>query len=373
MNLRAAGCLTRPIGQAVPVTLLHLVSPSEWRTALADGAIHPTVAEFVHLSAPEQVAVAANGHYPGRNDLYLLVLDPERIPVEVRWEESEPPMRFPHAYGPVPTTAVLDVLAYPPGPDGAFVPPTLPPLDPAARAARLPRSIVRRMATAALPVVGGVALRTAPVPFSYQHNALFLDAPVDAATVVAEADRTLAGLDHRAAVLFGDALADTAIALGRRGWAVDAQAGMAARPAGSPTGRVEQVDLAAVRPLWDADWRRAGLDEAAAAQLSDRYALEEHVTDVRYLAVRDGRAVVAAAVLKIDGATAALDALGTDPAHRGRGHGDALVTDAMALAAAAGCDVVGLDASLDDWPRTWYARRGFTETNRSWFAFDATR
>jgi hypothetical protein len=33
----------------------------------------------------------------------------------------------------------------------------------------------------------------------------------------------------------------------------------------------------------------------------------------------------------------------------------------------------GLDASVDDWPRTWYARRGFTETGRSWFAFDATR
>ena len=62
---------------------------------------------------------------------------------------------------------------------------------------------------------------------------------------------------------------------------------------------------------------------------------------MRYLAVRDGGDVVAAAVLKIDGATAGLDAVGTDPAHRGRGHGDALVTEALALAAAAGCDVVG--------------------------------
>ena len=114
-----------------PVTpLLHLVCPAEWRAALADGAIHPTVADFVHLSAPEQVAVAANGHYAGRTDLYLLVLDPERIPVEVRWEESEPPMRFPHAYGPVPTTAVLDVLPYPPGPDGVFVDPDAPPARP---------------------------------------------------------------------------------------------------------------------------------------------------------------------------------------------------------------------------------------------------
>jgi uncharacterized protein (DUF952 family)/GNAT superfamily N-acetyltransferase len=356
----------------VRVNLLHLVAPSQWRAALAAGAIHPTVAEFVHLSAPEQVAVAANGHYAGRNDLYLLVLDPERIDVEVRWEESEPPMRFPHAYGPVPTAAVVDVLPYPPA-DGVFGTPTLPPMDPAARAARLPVSIVRRMATAALPVTGGVALRTAPVPFSYQHNALFLDAPVDAATVVAEADRALVGLDHRAVALFGDALADTAIALGRRGWSVDARAGMTARPTGTPTGRVEQVDLAAVRPLWDADWRRAGLPEAAVAQLSDRYTLEEQVVDVRYLAVRDGGDVVAAAVLKLDGATAALDAVGTDPAHRGCGHGDALVAEALALAAAAGADVIGLDASLDDWPRHWYARRGFVETSRSWFAVDATR
>jgi len=224
-----------------------------------------------------------------------------------------------------------------------------------------------------VPVAGGVALRTAPVPFSYQHNALFLDAAVDAGTVVAEADRALVGLDHRAAALYGPALGDTAVQLGRRGWSVDAQAGMIARPAGSPTGRVELVDLAAVRPLWDADWRRAGLAEAAVAQLSDRYALEEAVADVRYLAVRMGGTVVAAAVLKIDGATAGLDAVGTDPAHRGRGHGDALVTDALALAAAAGCDVVGLDASIDDWPRDWYARRGFAETTRSWFAFDATR
>ena len=49
------------------------------------------------------------------------------------------------------------------------------------------------------------------------------------------------GVDHRAVALFGDGLADTAIALGRRGWSVDAQAGMTARPAGVPTGRVEQA------------------------------------------------------------------------------------------------------------------------------------
>jgi GNAT superfamily N-acetyltransferase len=80
---------------------------------------------------------------------------------------------------------------------------------------------------------------------------------------------------------------------------------------------------------------------------------------------------VAAAVLRIDGATAGLNCVGTATAHRGRGLGDALVTEALALAAAAGCDVLGLDASLDDWPRRWYARRGFAETSWSWFAFSS--
>ena len=50
------------------------------------------------------------------------------------------------------------------------------------------------------------------------------------------------------------------------------------------------------------------------------------------------------------------------PAHGGKGHGDALVAEALALAAAAGCDVVGLDASVDDWPRRWYGRRGSAPT-----------
>ena len=256
--------------------LLHLVSPAEWRAALADGAIHPTVADFVHLSAPEQVAVAANGHYAGRTDLYLLVLDPgtdpgrgavggeraaDALPARLRAGADDGRARRP----PLPARART----------ASSSTPTLPPLDPAARAARLTRSIVRRIATAAVPVAGGVALRTAPVPFSYQHNALFLDA----AGGRRDGRRRGRPRARRARPpgrgLYGAALGDTAVQLGRRGWSVDAQAGMIARPAGSPTGRVELVDLAAVRPLWDADWRRAGLAEAAVAQLSDRYALEE--------------------------------------------------------------------------------------------------
>ncbi len=46
-------------------TLLHLVTPSIWREALAVGAVRPSVAEFVHLSAAAQVAIPANRLHAG--------------------------------------------------------------------------------------------------------------------------------------------------------------------------------------------------------------------------------------------------------------------------------------------------------------------
>ena len=113
--------------------LLHLIDPDGWQAAQAAGVIAPpSLAEagFVHLSTPEQVALPANQLFPGRTDILLLVLDPERIGVDVRWEpgqHGDPElMRFPHAYGPVPVDAVRAVTGYLPGPDGRFTVPDLP-------------------------------------------------------------------------------------------------------------------------------------------------------------------------------------------------------------------------------------------------------
>ncbi len=112
--------------------LLHMSTATEWEAARAAGALAPpSLAEvgFVHLSTPEQVMLPANRLYHGRSDLLLLVLDPARIDVEVRWEPGVPDdpesMRFPHAYGPVPTTAVVTTQPYLPGPDGSFTAPDL--------------------------------------------------------------------------------------------------------------------------------------------------------------------------------------------------------------------------------------------------------
>lgn len=109
--------------------LLHLVREADWARLQQAGRVDPLPGVgFVHLSTPQQVHLPANRLFAGADDLLLLVLDPERIGPEVRWEPGVPgdpeSMRFPHAYGSVGVDAVDRVLPYRPGPDG-YRPPDL--------------------------------------------------------------------------------------------------------------------------------------------------------------------------------------------------------------------------------------------------------
>lgn len=344
--------------------LLHLATTAEWRGHLSAGAVEPSVAEFVHLSTPDQVALPANRLFAGRTDLNLLVMDPSRIGVDVRFEPGLPTdpasMRFPHAYGAVPVSAVVAVVPY--RDEDGFGAPALPGTDAAGRRTAFEPSLIRRTATTEVAVTGGVAVRTDPVPASHKHNRLLIDGDTDAAAVLADAART--GLTR--ATLSGDH-GSTAAGLAGAGWRVQELVGMAG-PAGGARGRTEVVDVEALRPVWDAEWRRHGADDAEIAQLTDRLLLEERVVDLRALALHEDGEVVASAVLRIDGATAELDGLEVVPGHRRRGHGDALLADARAIAGEAGCDLVVLTAAADGHPRDWYARRGFTELDRLWSA-----
>ncbi|MCM3523450.1 N-acetyltransferase, partial [Curtobacterium sp. P97] len=65
--------------------------------------------------------------------------------------------------------------------------------------------------------------------------------------------------------------------------------------------------------------------------------------------------------LRVDGATAAVESVLTAPAHRGRGLGDAVLDRLLVEAGRAGCDLAVLEADAGDWPRRWYARRGFVD------------
>lgn len=349
--------------------LLHLAETSDWRAALDAGALRPpslASVGFVHLSTPEQVHLPYARLFPGRRDLVLLVVDPARLAGPMRWEpglpEDPPGVRFPHLYGPLPTAAVVAVVPYRPP-----TPVVLPDQDDVlGRVLAFSASLPVRRAVGVGDVRGGVAVLDPDLPYSHDNNRLLLTDPVDAATIEAVAAEVAghAGWPDQVATLLWPGASEVAADLAARGWSVQ-ELLLMARPA-APHGdghRAEVVTRAEVHDFWERSWRRAlaghpRLDQVV-GQLVAREARNDDVVAVTHLVVREAGRVVAAGQLRVDGATAVVEALETDPDHRGRGHGDAVLARATDLAASAGCDLVALEAAADDWPRHWYGRRGF--------------
>ncbi len=334
--------------------LLSLCAPADWRAALDAGVLDPAVAPVTPWS-PEQPQRSPAGH----RDLLLLVVDPTRLE-SGPGEAGLPPE-------PLPVRAVTAVVPYRPP-----VPPRWPaPDDALGRAWNLTASFAVRRAARVRDVPGGVAVTDPRVPHAHEHNRLVLDSPADAATVAAAA----AGLPTPTAVLLGPDAATVAAGLASRGWTAVELVVMARSPAAPLPGgdRAEVVSVGDAAAFREAGWRRdlpADLPdrEEVVAQLVGREALLEPVAAVSEVVVREDGRVVAAGQLRVDGATAGLEAVATEPAARGRGHGDAVLARALAEAGAAGCDLVVLEAVTDDWPRHWYARRGFAVVGSTWEA-----
>ncbi len=357
--------------------LVHLVGAAQWRVALDAGTVVDASlvsAGSLHLSGLDQVALPAQRLFAGRQDLLMLVVDPARLRDEMRWEpgnsQNHESPQFPHLYGPLPVAAVTSVLPYRPGPDGTFVSPTSIPLigDPLAWAAAFERSLAERRSAAVVAVNGGVACLDPRVPASWEHNSVWLDDDVDAATIVAETDRVLAAFAHRRIVTLRPPPADL-------GWEVtelriqvlDATAFEPAVPAG----RVVAVTQEVMAGLWAPMWRREhpDIDEDAVGDLVRRESFANaHCRIVDLAVLGDDGVPVAGTQLRIDGATAAIEAVMTAPSARRRGHGEALVGDAIQRARSAGCDVIWLLCDADDWPRRWYERIGFVDVGCRWEA-----
>lgn len=106
--------------------LYHLAQREDWRQAQAEGeyrvsTVGRTLAEegFVHCSFREQLQGVADRFYWGRDDVVMLVIDPDRLGAEVRVEAIGPGLEgFPHVYGPIPVMAVRETVLISPATDG---------------------------------------------------------------------------------------------------------------------------------------------------------------------------------------------------------------------------------------------------------------
>jgi uncharacterized protein (DUF952 family) len=95
------------------VNVYKICDEADWRACEASGEL-PWSADdrrdgFLHLSAAQQVEGTLARHFAGREDLWLLAVDPERLPAgALRWEPSRDGQLFPHLYGPLPRSAIVD-------------------------------------------------------------------------------------------------------------------------------------------------------------------------------------------------------------------------------------------------------------------------
>lgn len=98
--------------------LLHLAEVTLWQAARRTGTYEMstrgrTLGEegFIHCSTPRQLPGVARMLYGSDDrDLVVLVIDPDRLQVPVRYEAMKPGgEEFPHIYGPLPVSAVVEV------------------------------------------------------------------------------------------------------------------------------------------------------------------------------------------------------------------------------------------------------------------------
>lgn len=89
--------------------LFHITRRTAWQHAVATGVYDPREGEaFIHLSTEAQWPATRERFFAGIDDLVLLVIDPERLVDEVRWEPAHEEV-FPHLYGGLAIHAVVEV------------------------------------------------------------------------------------------------------------------------------------------------------------------------------------------------------------------------------------------------------------------------
>ena len=100
-----------------PVEFFHIALAADWAAAQSAGEYTMstrgrTLAEegFIHCSFADQVEATAARFYAGVDDAVVLRIDPVRLTSRVEIEDLYGTgEHFPHVYGTIPVTAVVDV------------------------------------------------------------------------------------------------------------------------------------------------------------------------------------------------------------------------------------------------------------------------
>ena len=219
----------------------------------------------------------------------------------------------------------------------------------------------------------GTAVLTPELPLRHDSNFLYADRLSPDATaeqLAAEADRVLggAGYGHRVITCPGDEAERLVDGFRALGWNVDRHLVMVLRrppERAVDTSRVSEVDADTLRSFRIAFTRTYPWgSEEVAEQLAAWKPMIGGT--VRFFAVLEDSAPVAATDLYLSDGDAQIEDVATAEPHRGRGHAAGVVTRAVHEAHAAGATFVFLVADSEDWPQHLYRRLGFDAAGGYW-------
>ena len=108
--------------------IYHMLPAADWAATPAEAPYSAASLQsegFIHCSGDHATVLAVGNnfyrHLPG--DWLILAIDEDAVAAPVQWDAVED-THFPHIYGPLNRSAVVEVIAFPRAADGAFEMPT---------------------------------------------------------------------------------------------------------------------------------------------------------------------------------------------------------------------------------------------------------
>ncbi len=90
-----------------------VLTAEQWRQFEADGVFKGAPVDladgYIHLSTADQLEETIAKHFAGQRNLTIVTIDLEALGGLVKWEPSRGGALFPHIYGDLPMSAVVDV------------------------------------------------------------------------------------------------------------------------------------------------------------------------------------------------------------------------------------------------------------------------
>ncbi len=234
------------------------------------------------------------------------------------------------------------------------------------RAIAFQRWVLEATSTRTEPFRWGTVFFNDDFPRRYFSNLLWMDRTPAGATakeVAGEADRLLAGLEHRAITFPDDGEgARLAAGFGEIGYTCERQVTMILRGEPDRPGEVDAVEEgnhAAVRDMLIETNRGDARSAPDAEMLADHHGVLERRIGARFFLRRIDGDVAGCCELFQRGDIAQVENVDTLERFRRRGVARSVILRAAAEAQAAGARLIFISALVDDWPKDLYARLGF--------------